>query len=170
MELPNSYVIFVCDFDPFGEEKYRYTIRNHCMELKRNTVNDGNTTIFLSTEGKNKAEVPEQLVKFLEFVKADLKESMEDFGDDFVKSLQDSVNAIKRSREMEERFMLLELMVQSERKEEKAECIIELLEMLGEVPEELKETILRQKNRATLSTWLKSAAKAESVEQFVNEM
>ena len=22
-ELPNTYVIFICDFDPFGEEKYR---------------------------------------------------------------------------------------------------------------------------------------------------
>ena len=26
-ELPNTYVIFICDFDPFGEGKYRYTLR-----------------------------------------------------------------------------------------------------------------------------------------------
>ena len=29
-ELPNSYVIFICDFDPFGEGKYRYTFRTKC--------------------------------------------------------------------------------------------------------------------------------------------
>ena len=23
--LPNTYVIFICDFDPIGEGKYRYT-------------------------------------------------------------------------------------------------------------------------------------------------
>jgi len=25
-ELPDTYVIFVCDFDPFGQRKYRYTL------------------------------------------------------------------------------------------------------------------------------------------------
>ncbi len=27
-ELPDSYVIFLCDFDPFGAGKYRYTFRD----------------------------------------------------------------------------------------------------------------------------------------------
>lgn len=26
-ELPNTYVIFLCDFDPFGAGKYRYTFQ-----------------------------------------------------------------------------------------------------------------------------------------------
>lgn len=30
VELPNTYVIFICDFDPFGEGKYRYTFRTKC--------------------------------------------------------------------------------------------------------------------------------------------
>ena len=30
--LPNSYVIFICDFDPFGEKKYCYTFENRCCE------------------------------------------------------------------------------------------------------------------------------------------
>ena len=32
-ELPNSYVIFICDFDPFERGKYRYTFRNYCDEI-----------------------------------------------------------------------------------------------------------------------------------------
>lgn len=169
-ELSNSYVIFICDFDPFNGGKYRYTIHNGCVELGNENVEDGNTTIFLSTKGTNKEEVPSTLVKFLNFVRADLEESIENFEDDFVKSLQDSVASIKKSREMEERFMLLELMLQDERTEGKAESIIELLEVLGEVSEELQETIMKQKNRNILSIWLKLAAKADSIEQFVNEM
>ena len=46
-ELPNSYVIFICDFDPFGAGKYRYTIQNRCEELSDTLIEDGNVTIFL---------------------------------------------------------------------------------------------------------------------------
>ncbi|MDE7113374.1 MAG: Rpn family recombination-promoting nuclease/putative transposase, partial [Acetatifactor sp.] len=31
-ELSNVYVIVICDFDPFGEKKYRYTFQNLCLE------------------------------------------------------------------------------------------------------------------------------------------
>ena len=173
-ELPNSYVIFVCDFAPFDGGKYRYTIHNRCIELNNDKVDDGNTTIFLSTRGKNEAEVPVELVKFLKFVKASLKESIENFEDDYVKSLQDSIASIKKSREMEERFMLLELMLKDERREGKAEGkaeeVISFLEDLSVVPEELQEKILEEKNLVTLKRWLKLAARAESIEQFVAEM
>lgn len=86
-ELSDSYVIFICDFDPFGGGKYRYTVCDHCAELNGRKIDDGRTTIFLSTRGKNAEEVPEELVKFLNFVKADLEESKKDFADDYVKSL-----------------------------------------------------------------------------------
>ena len=29
-EISKSYVIFICDFDPFGKERYRYTFRQSC--------------------------------------------------------------------------------------------------------------------------------------------
>ncbi len=38
-------------------------------------------TIFLSTKGKNEESVPPELVRFLKFVTANLKESEEDFDD-----------------------------------------------------------------------------------------
>ena len=177
-ELPNSYVIFICDFDPFGKGKYRYTITNRCQELGGEEVYDGNKTIFLSTRGTNEDEVPETLVKFLKFVKASLEESIENFEDDFVKSLQDSVASIKKNREMEERFMLLELMLQDERREgrtegkveSKAEDIIGFLEDLDVLPEELREKILNENDLTILKRWLKLAAKADSIEQFLKEM
>ena len=31
-ELPKAYVIFICNFDPFGEGKYCYTFENRCIE------------------------------------------------------------------------------------------------------------------------------------------
>ena len=35
-ELPNTYVIFICDFDPIGEGKYRYTLRMECCTFRIN--------------------------------------------------------------------------------------------------------------------------------------
>ena len=30
--LPDSYVIFICDFDPFHQKKYCYSFENRCRE------------------------------------------------------------------------------------------------------------------------------------------
>ena len=50
--------------------------------------------------------------------------------------------------------------------EGKAEFVIELLEELGDVPSDLRETILAQKDIAVLKAWHKKAARVESVEEF----
>lgn len=94
-ELPDSYVIFICGFDPFGERKYRYTFQMQCKESNQTPLEDGRRIVFLSTCGENEDEISKELLAFLKFVKADLKES----------------------REMEERFMILEEMLKDERKE-----------------------------------------------------
>ena len=70
--LPNAFVIFVCDFDPFGEKRYCYTFENRCLENGKLPIGDGCRTIFLSTKGENPQEVSAGLVKFLYFVAADL--------------------------------------------------------------------------------------------------
>lgn len=101
-ELPDSYVIFICDFDPFGERKYRYTFQMQCKESNQTPLEDGRRIVFLSTCGENEDEISKELLAFLKFVKADLKES----------------------REMEERFMTLEEMLKDERKEGLKEGII----------------------------------------------
>ena len=114
-ELPNSYVIFICDFDPFGKRKYCYTFQPKCKEDPEVDLEDGRCCVFLSTYGENEEEVPRELVNFLKFVKANQEESQKDFQDYFVKQLQDSIRWIKSSREMEERFMIFEEMMKDER-------------------------------------------------------
>lgn len=173
-ELPDTYVIFICDYDPCGGRKYQYTLERHCEEDAKLNVSDGSHTIYLSTCGENTGEVQEELVKFLAYVKADLRESDADFSDDFVKRLQESVRHIKASREMEERYMLFEELLRNERKEGKIEGkiedILELLGDMGTLPEGLREKIETESDVATLNAWHKIAAKAGSIEQFVKEM
>ena len=116
--LPDIYVIFICDYDPFGDRLYRYTICNHCKENDKD-VDDGDYTIWLSSKGNNVAEESGELVKFLQYVEDPEKES--DSEGEFVKSLKEQIAAIKRNREWEGRFMLLEEMIADEREEAMAE-------------------------------------------------
>ena len=103
-ELPNVYVIFICDFDPFGEGKYRYTCSMCCKETGEE-IADGCQTIFLSTVGKYPDEVPEELVRFLKFVHAGLEDSQKDWDDAYIHSLQERVARIKSSRKMGGMYM-----------------------------------------------------------------
>ena len=118
-ELPDVYVIFICDFDPLGGRKYRYTMEHVCLEAPELPYRDGSHTLFLSTYGENEDEVSEALVNFLQYVKGTLTVS----GDPFVRKLEDSVRQVKASREMEERFMVLQEMMKQERREGREEGI-----------------------------------------------
>ena len=179
-EIPDTYVIFICDFDPFGFGKYKYTFDMICTETGE-MLDDGARTIFLSTRWSDDSEVLEGLRKFLRYVAADIKTSTEDFDDDYVRSLQKSVLRIKSDREMGERYMLLKELLSDERAEGitigrnegiaigKAEFVIELLSELGEVSTELSDAIKAEKDLDRLSAYRKAASKAESVEKFREE-
>ena len=176
-ELPAAYVIFICDFDPFGQKKYRYTIRNTCAETGL-PIADGSTTIFLSTCGKNESEVPTKLVKFLKFVKADLTDCFRDYQDDFIRKIQEFMEHVRSSREMEEKFMLLEELLKDERAEGKlegraegkAESILLLLQDIGSVSDELRNKILNEQDMDILLKYLKLAARVDSIADFEKEM
>ncbi|MBR1771499.1 MAG: Rpn family recombination-promoting nuclease/putative transposase [Lachnospiraceae bacterium] len=120
-ELPDSYVIFVCDFDPFGAGKYQYTSRTVLQEVPQVTYEDGVHTIFLSTKGTNDAEVSAELAAFMKYVGASLEESEADYQSALVEQFQKSIHKIKADREMRSRFMLFEEMMKDEFKAGKAE-------------------------------------------------
>ena len=116
-ELLDVYVIFICCYDPFSRDKYRYTFGSYCNECPDLEMDDGIHTIILNNTGNNPEDVPLELVRFLEFTKRSLAESEEDSEDPFIQRLQKSIRDIKKSREMGERYMTLEEMLKEERKE-----------------------------------------------------
>ncbi len=172
--LPDTFVIFVCDFDPFGEHLYCYTFGNECKENKKVRLDDGSCTIFLSTKGENEEEVPPELVRFLKFVTADLEESEEDFQDELVKQFQETIRRIKTDRKMGERYMIFEEMLREEKQEgrleTKREDILELLEDLGTIPDELRDRIAGIENLEVLKVLHKIAARADSFHTFEEKM
>ena len=173
-ELPDTFVIFLCDYDPFGRGLYCYTCGMQCKEDASVECDDGCQTIYLSTKGKNTEKLPESLVRFLKFVAADIEQSESDFEDEFVGQLQKSIHNVKESREMGERYMIFEEMMRDERKAGREEgalltrraSIFELLEEMGTISEELEVKIHELSDEEQLKMLLKLASKAESIEDF----
>ena len=178
--LPDTYVIFICNFDPFGEGRYRYTYDMVCKETGK-SLEDGIRTIFLNTRGSNVFEESEAMRNFLNYVKADLSESMGDFNDDYVRNLQESVHNIKLDREMGERYMLLKDLLKDERKLGRTEglaegrtqgwteAVIELLSEFGGAADDILDTVMSESDPKRLSVYLSAAAKADSIEMFRKE-
>ena len=103
-ELPKSFVVFICDFDPVGKELYRYTFKMKCEEDVN--VRSKCKADHFSEYAREKSENTERTGDIWNIWKADLEESQKDFHNSYVRRLQDSVQRVKANREMEERFML----------------------------------------------------------------
>lgn len=180
--LPDTYVIFICDYDPFGLGKYRYVFHNICVEDESAQLKDGSWTIFLNTHGTNDDEISEELLNVLKFVKATLEESQQDFNDTYIKQLQQSISLIKQNREMERRYMLLEELLKREYQsgksegkaegiaEGKAESILNFLRKKSTISPELEEHIMKQSDLQLLDSWLDIAIDATSIEQFMKNI
>ena len=177
VELPNTYVIFICDFDPIGENKYRYTFRAKCEELPEMNLEDGRTVVFLNTYGQNENEVPKELVTLLQYIREDVEGSEKEYHDAYVERLQKFIREVKSNREMEERFMVFEEMLRDERaegrKEGRAEglknakeILIFYLQNLGTVSETICDKIQSQQELEVLKQWTKMAFQTKSLEEF----
>lgn len=122
-KLPRSFVIFICTFDPFGGERYRYTFCEKCIEDGKE-LEDGTCKVFLNTKGRNEREVSPELVWFLKYVE-DATRISEFPEDELLRRIENRVIALKGNRRMEERYMLFGEMLDEERREGREEGIKE---------------------------------------------
>ena len=140
------------------------------MEDESFSYDDGSYTVFLSTKGKNRDEVPKELVAFLEYAGADREHAEMDFHDEYVRRLQETVAKIRQDREMGVRYMLFSELLQDEflagETKGKAYSTIMVLNVLGDVPEELASKIRQVTDAGKQDALLKLAAVSKTVEEF----
>lgn len=117
-KLHNSYVIFLCDFDPIGYGLYRYTFDTVCRE-NGCVLQDGRKTVFLNTAGTNSDGISNELKTFLDFVRSN--KNVEN--DEYVNTIENSVNNIKKRREMRSRYMKFEELLVKEKAEGKRDIL-----------------------------------------------
>lgn len=181
--LNDAYIIIITPFDLWGFGRYRYTFHMKCEEEPSLHLEDGATRIFLNTKGTNPEGVSQELIDFLHYVEgsADVKEREE--SSEKLWRIHNRVCKVKENEEVGVKYMQKweELAYAKEdgkaegraegkaegRAEGKAEIVLEFLSEYGEVPEDLKEEILSQTNLNELNRWSKLAARAGSVEEFI---
>ena len=171
-KLKPLYVIFICNFDPFKEELYRYTFSMQCEE-RGVPLNDGVKRIFLNTKGKNDEEVPAMLIDFLGYLNDSTDSYVEQNLNGKVKEIHERIKILKKNRVVEARYMhylyVDELIKEKENVlKEKEKALEEAESALKEKDAELKEkdTELKEKD-----TELEEARKiVKEAENMMKEM
>lgn len=171
--LPDSFVIFICTFDPFGRGRYCYTYREICDEDGA-PLGDGTVKIFLSTTGENAEEITEELLHFLGYFVESTDKYVETVSDVSIHELHEKVTTLKKSREWEAGYMKFEELMNWQknkgRLEGRLEALYLLLAELGELPEEARIKIEAEVDTERFDKWLKLAVRSDSIDAFVEQM
>ena len=93
-DVKDTYVIFICTFDPFQDGRHRYSFTMRCQENPQLELGDGLSIILLNAQGKREDCSPE-LKSFLDFVDGNTSQT-----DPFVVQLQQSVEALNQIPEV----------------------------------------------------------------------
>lgn len=163
--LPSTIIIFITQDDIFKKDMAKYTFTEQCEEIAGLHLEDGTKKIFLNMTSKNGSK---ELVSLLQYMKnTSLNNPEIESKDERIIRLDEIVTEVKESEEWEAVQMnILEIGMEQGIVQGKAEAILELLEECGEVPKNLRNTILEETNLERLRAWLKLSAKAGSIEEF----
>lgn len=171
--MPNLFVITILNFDPFGYDYMMYSFENRCAEVPELKYEDGLKFIYFFTNGtKGGSEPIRTMLQYLQRSTAD------NARDESTKELHDYVCRVKTAPEVKEDYMRFEELIAFERadaakqatqqtaRNTKVQAILELLEDYGKVPDTLEQKLVQASPEA-LKTYLKLAAKADSIEAFM---
>lgn len=97
-KLKNSYVIFICTFDPFGRNLCCYEFENICKDVEGLKLLDGRKILFFNTKGtiKNINPKAEALFGYIEKKKV---------GDKYKQSLEEQVKKDRMNKEWRVEYM-----------------------------------------------------------------
>ena len=112
--LPQVFIIFVCDFDPFGKDLRRYTFCTRCTEDTGLILPDKTVKIFLNIHGTQGEESPDMLAMFAYMVSGTVQ-------GEFVAALDAEVQRIKADEQQRKMYMTLAMYIEDEREESYAE-------------------------------------------------
>ncbi len=107
-ELPELISIWILTYDPFGDNRMLYTVKNVVTDNPTLKYNDGVTNLFLYTEGTVGGS--EELGNLLKHM---TNTTAENALDSDLKQIQKIVDSVKSNREVGERYMSMEKIIES---------------------------------------------------------
>ena len=102
-KLPDCYVIFISNFDPFGMDRILYTVKNGCVEAPEMPYDDGARTLFFYTRGKV-GDVPDVVQTTLNYIE---NSNAKNAVDNDLKILDEIVSGVKTNQKEVERYMVM---------------------------------------------------------------
>lgn len=157
-KLPSTWVIFITSFDPFGENRMVYTIKNRCIESPEMDYEDGATTLFLNLIGEP-GDIPQELKELLTYIR---DTSSENAVNPNLKEIQRGIDEIKTEPSVREAYMTWEEFLRSEVENEVAEIREELRdEVRNEVRDEVRNEV-RDEVRDEIDSAHAEAAEAKN--------
>ena len=135
-KLKKSYVIFICNYDPFRKGRCFYRFENVCVDDPSLKLEDDSVKIMINPYGNDTKQFGKGFAALMNFLKNG------QISDTYTESLKDEITEVKVSEEWRRRYMKLLI-----RDQENIELGKEIGEKLGkEVGKELGElsTCVRQ--------------------------
>ena len=100
-DLRQTFIIFICTFDPFGRNYSKYTFSNLCNEDTSVRLNDNTKKIFLNAAG-DRHRISKDLANFLDYVNNGKAK------DEFTLTINSMVTELRNDTESEARYMTYE--------------------------------------------------------------
>ena len=116
--LKKSFVIFICNYDEYGRDRYLYTFENTCREEPDLKFGDESYKIVVNTKGR-KGDINAHLKEVLEYLEDGSVTG------DYSRELDEAVKAVKSSEERRLEYMLLVTRDNEMRAEGRAEGRVE---------------------------------------------
>jgi len=111
-ELPDSMSIWILPYDPFGDDRMLYTVKNMVVENNHLVYNDGVTKIFLYTKGTKGGS--KELKEFLSFMENTISDNAVD---EELANIQQIVDKVKARSDVKERYMTLQEVIDYEKRD-----------------------------------------------------
>ena len=109
-DLPNSYIIFICLYDPFGEGRAVYEFTKRDKTDPALELDDGSTCILINAFG-DESECSSEMREFLSVIRGNAMPK------GLASEISDAVKEIKYSTSWKEEYMLYEINMYESRKE-----------------------------------------------------
>lgn len=100
-QLRQSYIIFICTFDPYDAGRAKYTFTNLCNEDTTIGMHDAATKIVLNAKG-DRSGLTTKLANFLAFINGETVQ------DSYVDELKANMAELKLSKEKRGMYMVYE--------------------------------------------------------------
>lgn len=100
-QLKKSYVIFICNYDPFKRGQCIYRFENLCTDDPELKLGDDAVAIIVNPYGNNDAEMGKGFSSFMEYLRSGK------VTDAYTELLADEVDSVRSSEEWRREYMLL---------------------------------------------------------------